>query len=89
MSPLDAYRKRAGGSFEAGEADGLKWREDGQLEWEMDKVAVERGDKEHPIVKLLERGERQWQALVGREPQTLRSVQHCKVALSEQQEAQD
>lgn len=71
VSPLEAYYRRAGNSFEAGPPEGLKWNENGELEWEMDQVAVERGDREHPIKRLLERGERHWQALVGREPTTL------------------
>lgn len=71
VSPLEAYHRRAGGSFEAGPAEGVTWKTNGELEYEMDQVAVERGDREHPIKRLLESGERRWQALVGREPRTL------------------
>jgi hypothetical protein len=47
------------------------WNENGELEYDVEGLDGQQA-QEHPILRLLERGETQWDALLRAEPRTLR-----------------
>jgi hypothetical protein len=76
VSPVDAYYRRATTSTVDGGAPDparLRWKEDGELENDVHGLEGQ-GAQGHPVLKLLERGEIQWDNLRRAEPKTFRSV---------------